>query len=267
DALTLHKATAGLHRCSSLASAYAMHDILDAAVSSLARVTGLLRDDGRLPPLRELPATASAFEEAGSGGGSQDKPAKVEPADPWAVEFGRSFKAQIAAVLLFNIAAEFGNSLREGWASAIEILGNLFVHSLLPVGLLTADEFSKRGVRIPRIGDPLGAGRRGGGSPARSSAMFSGGGAAPPRRDNGLFSTLTQLLSLSTGSGDDSEGLAATPEEVEAQRFTMECVTACHLEELFLDSRFLEEPALICLVEALIQLSFVNRPPRHTPRA
>ncbi|KAJ3412584.1 GDP/GTP exchange factor for ARF [Chytridiales sp. JEL 0842] len=235
DNLTLQKAVSGFHRCAMIASGFHLTDVVDSIISSLAKMTGLLKDSGRLPPERDLRSE-----------GSDDKSKPAPKVDRWAVDFGRNYKSQVAAVLLFNLASEFGNSVGEGWKSIIHILSNLFLHGLLPISMLTADDFVYRAIKIPRIAPPA--------AKEKTSQSSS-------RKDNvGLFMTLTQLLSLSTGSQDDDEELDPTPDEIDAERFTLECIAACRIEELFRDSRFLEERSLKHLVSSITESSIVPLP-------
>ena len=88
--------------------------------------------------------------------------------------------------------------------------------------MVTSVDFIRRSVKIPRIGQTS----RGKESPNVSV-----------RKDNGLLSTLTQLLSLSTGSQYDDE-VEPTAEDVEMEHVARDCITFCRLEDLFVDSRF-----------------------------
>jgi Sec7-like guanine-nucleotide exchange factor len=211
DSLTLQKAVAGFHRASTIAASFGQTEVLDNIVTSLAKVTGLLKDHGRVPPERDLRS-------------ENDKSKSPPKVDRWAVDFGRNYKGQVAAVLMFNLASEFGNSISHGWEQIIQILSNLFMHGLLPISMISADDFVYRSVKIPRILAP---------NAKEKSAQSSA-----PKRDNvGLFMTLTQLLNLSSGSQEDEDDLEPTPDEIDAERYTLECIAACRPEELFRDSR------------------------------
>ncbi|KAJ3296061.1 GDP/GTP exchange factor for ARF [Rhizoclosmatium sp. JEL0117] len=227
DSLTLQKAVVGFHQCASIANLYHMTDVLDNVIISLSKTTGLLKDHGKLPPERKLDAQEGAP-------GAGETPVRV---DPWAVEFGRNYKSQVACVLMFNLAAEYGNSVRAGWKNIIDILGNLFLHSLLPASLLTADNFIRRGALIPRLKVK---------EKAPAPRKESGGG---------FFMSLTQLLGV---GGNDDDDLTPTAEELDAERNTFTCIAACRIEDLFLDTRFLEEPSLQILLSTVVQASFTS---------
>ncbi|KAI8832005.1 hypothetical protein BC829DRAFT_449182 [Chytridium lagenaria] len=214
DNLTLQKAIVGFHSCATVASRFNLPEVLDSIIVSLSKITGLLKDNGPLPEDTDVRPDES-------GGRTQQTPRKV---DRWSVEFGRSYRGQVAAVLMFNLAVEYGNVIREGWKNVVTIIGNLFLHSLLPIGLLTADDFVQRSI---------------------TNAS---------RRETGLFSTLSHFLSLSSSSSNEEvEEYEPTAEELDAERFTVECITSCRIEELFADSRFMEEDALRFLMATLFQ--------------
>ncbi|KAJ3076852.1 GDP/GTP exchange factor for ARF [Podochytrium sp. JEL0797] len=231
DSLTLQKAVVGFHQCASIANTYHLTDVLDNIIISLSKTTGLLKDYAKLPPERKL--DESSLENEGA--------ARV---DAWAVEFGRNYKGRVACVLMFHLAAEYGNTVRAGWKNIVEILGNLFLHSFLPVGMLTADNFIRRNAAIPRLvvkqTEP---------APKKET---SGGG---------LFFSLTQLLSL--GGGDEDFEQPPTGEEVEAERKAIECVALCRVEEMFLETRFLEEASLQYLLSVITQACFAAPKTSH----
>ncbi|KAJ3094625.1 GDP/GTP exchange factor for ARF [Phlyctochytrium planicorne] len=224
DNLSVQKAIVGFHTCATIASRFDLPEVLDSLIISLSKITGLLKDNGIFPEENDV---------------RPDENGKLpqRKVDRWSVEFGRSYKGQVAAVLMFNLAIEYGNSLREGWKNVVTIIGNLFLHSLLPIGLLNADDFVQRSVKIPKLNQ---------GQKGRNSVSSAS------RREAGLFSTLSHFLSLSSSAGnDDSDYYEPTAEELDAERFTVECITACRIEELFADSRFMEEKALKFLMATL----------------
>ncbi|KAJ3194456.1 GDP/GTP exchange factor for ARF [Irineochytrium annulatum] len=238
DNLTLQKAVVGFHSCATIASRFNLVDVLDSIIISLSKITGLLKDNGVILEDRDIRSADDGSRTAGT----------ITKVDSWAVDFGRSYKGQVAAVLMFNLAAEYGNSLREGWKNVITVISNLFLHSLLPVSLLTADDFVNRGAKIPRL------------LPAKERTT----NANVVRKDAGLLSTLSQFLSLASSSQDDNYEVEPTAEELDAERYTVECITACRVEELFADSRFLEEEALKYLISVISQAAFL--PPATSPR-
>ncbi|KAJ3249664.1 GDP/GTP exchange factor for ARF, partial [Borealophlyctis nickersoniae] len=119
--------------------------------------------------------------------------------------------------------------------------------------MLQAEYFFRGPTPIPKLVMP---------SPTKSTA---GGNANARQQGAGLFSTLTNFLSLSSpNSADDVEDGEPTPEEVESESLVLECVRACRVKDLVDDSRFLEDDALKHLVKTIIQSSFEPEPSRKT---
>ena len=50
--------------------------------------------------------------------GSIFKKKKSSP-DRWVVDVGRNYRVQVAAIMLFNLASEYANAIRESWANVI----------------------------------------------------------------------------------------------------------------------------------------------------
>ncbi|KAJ3048959.1 GDP/GTP exchange factor for ARF, partial [Rhizophlyctis rosea] len=232
DDLTLQKAVVGIHQMGAIAAHYKLVDVLDTVVVSLSRMTGLLREGGReREPL---------VDENGNRIG----------VDQWVVEFGRNWRGQVAAVLMFGMVREWGGVVRTGWVHVMESIRNLFMHSFLPPSMLEAEDFVRHTISIPKI-------------PTRAATKMVSGAAA--RREAGLFSTLSHFLSLSSpNSVDEFANAEPTEEEVQAESVAAECLRACRVEELERDSRFLETEALRHLLKTTLQASFDFDPPKET---
>ncbi|KAJ1563279.1 GDP/GTP exchange factor for ARF, partial [Nowakowskiella sp. JEL0078] len=205
DDLSLEKAIIGFHHCAVIATHYKLNTVIDNVVISLSKITGLLKSDGPLP-LERTPVV--------NGGHLEEVIAKrVIKVDRWAVEFGRSYKAQTAAVLMFNLTSEFGNNLRNGWKNVLDCIRNLFLHSLLPLTMLEVEDFVNTVTMIPRI------------PPTKTEADSE---RQQQRKETGLLSTITQFLSLSGPFQlDEEEDIEPTSEELDCERHTLDCVRAC----------------------------------------
>jgi len=118
--MTLQKAITGFHQCALLSASYQLYDVFDYIVMTLAKMTGLLG-------LRYSNETAS------------NPVVKVNDVDvtisDLSIEFGRNYKGQLAAVVLFAIANEYGNVLRDGWKFVCKMVPidelNTFEHTLI----------------------------------------------------------------------------------------------------------------------------------------
>ncbi|CAG8783127.1 4309_t:CDS:2, partial [Acaulospora morrowiae] len=150
-----------------------------------------------------------------------------------AIQFGRNYKGQLAFVVLFTIANEHGNILRDGWKYILEIIKNLFVNSLLPISMLQVEDFLAGTITIPL-------------KPKTSQLSKQ-----ERNRDNSLLSALSSyLLSPYAGNYESSRG-DPTEEEIECCMCTVECVGVSHLEEIFADIRLLEQESLEFLMKSL----------------
>ncbi|TPX41417.1 hypothetical protein SeMB42_g05585 [Synchytrium endobioticum] len=222
DDLGLQRAVVGFHQLATIAAHYHLPEVFDNVIMSLSRITGLSKDGGVPPPPRDIRRITKDSE---NGTGEEDLHVKV---DRWAVEFGRNLRGQVAAVLMFNLAAESGSCLKEGWKGVAECLRNLFLHSLLPLPMIQVEDFVRGTITIPR-------------------------------RD-GILSTFAQLLSLGSGTNvDEDEDAEPSPDDIDAERCTLECIRSCRVEDLFADSRYLEDEALVSLVKTLKEASKQER--------
>lgn len=145
-----------------------------------------------------------------------------------AVKLGRDFRAQLAAVVLFRVLRGNESVPRNSWKYIVRILSNLFINSLIP-------PFDNAELDIPQI--PL----------------------QPPSQvvdrvnranDTGLLSAFTSYLS-SYAADDPPE---PSDEELDNTLCTVDCVTACALDDVLTNIRSLPVPAVASLVESLIAL-------------
>ncbi|KAG0227252.1 GDP/GTP exchange factor for ARF [Mortierella sp. GBA43] len=215
DDATLQKSLTGYYQCAVLAAHYQLPEIFDRVTMSLARMTGLLDTpynpaDNRDVVVEDTTITVSDL----------------------AVQFGKSYKGQLAAVVAFGVANEHGNMIRGGWKPILEIIKNLFVNNLLPGSMLEVEDFLAgttmillKAPVVPEVKDKV-------------------------RQDSSLLSTLSSYL-LSSSYSYETVREDPTPEEIEATRCTADCVVACRLEELFSVFRLLEDTPLTQLMEAI----------------
>ncbi|GBC25460.1 uncharacterized protein OCT59_019907 [Rhizophagus irregularis] len=213
DDATLQKAITGFHQCAELSATYKLYDVFDYIIMSLAKMTGLL---------------GSKY----SNGTANNSTVKVQDTEitvsQLAVQFGRNYKGQLAAVVLFAVANEHGNILRDGWKYILEILKNLFINSLLPSNMLKVEDFLAGTTTIPL-------------KPKGASTIKQ------ERKNDGSFISALSSYLLSQSNYEPP----TTGEEIEFSRCTVDCVKVCRLEELFADIRLLEQESLEHLMKAL----------------
>ncbi|KAF7725729.1 GDP/GTP exchange factor for ARF [Apophysomyces ossiformis] len=201
DDATLQKAISGFHHCALLSSHFGLHDVFDSIVINLATMTGLLEKAGNTSSLPDPIVDVAGQKYVISN---------------LAIRFGRDYKGQLAAVVMFAIVTRHGNSLRSGWTKILQIIRNLFVNSLLPSSMLQVEDFVSGTTSIPlKPKNP---------TPSRQQN----------RRDGSILSTLSAYL-LSPYTNDETYRPDPTEEEVESTMCAVDCVVACRLEELFAD--------------------------------
>ncbi|KAG0329161.1 GDP/GTP exchange factor for ARF [Dissophora globulifera] len=215
DDATLQKSLTGYYQCAILAAHYQLPDIFDRVTMSLARMTGLLDTPHNPADNRDVTVDGVTI-----------------TVSDLAVQFGKSYKGQLAAVVAFGVANEHGNMIRAGWKPILEIIKNLFVNNLLPGSMLEVEDFVSgttmillKAPVVPEVKDKI-------------------------RQDSSLLSTLSSYL-LSSSYSYESAREEPTAEEIESTRCTADCVAACRLEELFADIRLLEDLPLTQLMEAI----------------
>ncbi|KAG9300462.1 hypothetical protein G9A89_010088 [Geosiphon pyriformis] len=217
DDTILQKAITGFHQCALISAHYNLLNVFDYIIMSLGKMTGLL--DSRY-----------SIETA-------NIPVKVQdielPVSNLAIQFGRNYKGQLAAVVLFAVANEHGSVLRDGWKYLLEIIKNLFLNSLLPSSMLQVEDFLAGTTTIPL--KPKSASL-----PKQERA-----------NDNSLLSTLSSYLLSPYSSNYESTRSDPTEEEIESTLCTVDCVAVCRLEELFADIRVLEQESLENLMNSL----------------
>ncbi|KAF0385373.1 Sec7-domain-containing protein [Gigaspora margarita] len=215
---TLQKTITGFHQCALLSAQYKLYDVFDYIIMSLSKMTGLLG--------------AHYSNETANNPSVKVGNTEITVGD-LSIQFGRNYKGQLAAVVLFAVANEHGNILREGWKYILEIIKNLFVNSLLPASMSQVEDFLAGTTTIP----------------LKPKTAPQSKQERP--RDNSLLSALSSYL-LSPYSGNyESSRSDPTDEEIECSMCTVDCVSVCRLEELFADIRLLEQTSLEYLMRAL----------------
>lgn len=216
DDTNLQKAVYGFYCLAVLSAHYGLTDLFDNVLASLARSTGLMRNS-------EFPVGE----------------ARREGTDRWVVDFGRNHKGQVAAVLMFGVASEYGNIIRAAWRPLLDCVGNLFLHQLLPSKLTEAEDFIKGLIPMPITPPP---------SQQRKQESRADRG--------GLFSALGSILALRSSQDDERE--EPTAEDVQTDRLMQDVISNCHIEDIFAESRFLEEGSVKSLIQQAIQASIAD---------
>lgn len=200
DDYMVQRTIAGFNQCAALAARFNMPEVFDFLISSLSRVTGLL--------------ATSPSTDLGSYPFVEVEGQKVT-VSPLSVKFGLDVKAQLAAVVLFTIANNNGNSIREGWSHIFEIYQTLFIHSLLPPALLLAEDFLSGESVIPLRPNVAPTPRE------------------DRRNDGGLLSTLSSYLMSPYSSAIETKISDLTDDDIETTLSAVDCIASCRIEELY----------------------------------
>ncbi|KAL5051851.1 hypothetical protein BDW71DRAFT_1418 [Aspergillus fruticulosus] len=203
----------GFDQCAQIAARYGLTEAFDRIIFSLASISTLATDS---PPSTALNTEVQAGK-------------KSVMVSELAVKFGRDFRAQLATVVLFRVLTNNENSVQQSWAYVIQILRNLFINSLIPPfdSTLNAD------LDISPI--PL--------QPPSQVVDRDGRG-----NDTGLLSAFTSYLS-SYAADDPPE---PSDEELDNTLCTVDCVSACSINDLLSNIRSLSLETVMKIVESLL---------------
>ncbi|KAF8577240.1 Sec7-domain-containing protein [Ramaria rubella] len=217
DDYVIQRAIAGFRQCATLAGVFQLPNVFDYIVQSLSHVTTLLSDPGFITV-----SNHPVVEVEGRG----------VTVSSLSVNFGNNIRAQLAAVVLFTIANGNGNAIREGWVQIFEMFETLFLHALLPIRMLQMEDFLGGVSMIPLQGSQL--------SPHPIA-----------RGDGGLLSALSSYLLTPYSSSSEPSIPEATESQVESTLCTIDCITACKLDELYSQIVDLDLSSLIAALRAL----------------
>lgn len=154
------------------------------------------------------------------------------------VSFGDDARARMATTTIFMIANSYGDYIRSGWRNILDCVLSLHKLGLLPAQLAsdTADEMDSSSDHER-------------GKPATSSlSRLQTAPAATPRKSSSLIGRFSQLLSFDM----EEPILQPTEEQLAAQQRLREIVQNCHIDNIFMESKFLQAESLLQLVGAII---------------
>jgi brefeldin A-resistance guanine nucleotide exchange factor 1 len=139
-----------------------------------------------------------------------------------AVKLGRDVRAQLATLVLFRVVTGSEASIRKGWTHIVRVWLNLFVNSLTPAPFLPLETPASSVQRLPPSFplDPI---------PLHTPSQVVNKEARSA--ETGFFSAFTSYIS-SYAADDPPE---PSDEELESTLCTVDCIAACHLEEIFIN--------------------------------
>ncbi|KAF9518905.1 hypothetical protein BS47DRAFT_1379647 [Hydnum rufescens UP504] len=227
DEYVVQKVITGFRQCATLAGKFHLPEVFDYVVMSLSHATGLLQDDVSMNSGHPVTVNFPEVEVDG----------QTVTVSSLAIRFGTSFRGQLAAVVLFNIANGNGNAIRGGWTQIFEMFQTLFLHSLLPTRMLQTEDFLGGVSMIPMQGNAS--------TPTP----------VPARSDGGLLSTLSSYLLTPYGPSTEVAMPEVTDRDVENTLSAIDCIAACRLHELYTQIMLLDWDALVAVVKALTDLA------------
>ncbi|KAK8586829.1 hypothetical protein V6N13_085849 [Hibiscus sabdariffa] len=154
------------------------------------------------------------------------------------VSFGDDARARMATTTVFTIANSYGDYIHSGWENVLDCVLTLHKLDLLPAHLATdaADEIESSSDHER-------------GKPATSSLQrLQTAPAAIPQKSSSLIGRFSQFLSFDM----EEPRMYPTEEELAAQQLLREIVQECHIDNIFMESKFLQAESLLQLVNAII---------------
>jgi len=203
----------GFDQCAQLAARYDVPEAFDRIIYSLSQISSLAAET---PPSTALNTEVQAGK-------------KKIMVSELAVRLGRDFRAQLSTVLLFRSLSGHESAVGESWIYIVRILRNLFVNALISMPEQLANRLSEL--------DPI---------PLQPpSQVIDKDGKLG---ESGLFSTFTSYLS-SYAADDPPE---PSEEEMDNTLSSVDCVTACKVENVLANLLNLPTKQLEKLVNALL---------------
>ncbi|KAI0450865.1 Sec7-domain-containing protein [Xylaria acuta] len=215
DDAVFSRVVTGFDQCAQIAAKYGITEALDHIIQNLSYMTTLDNEN--------LSNTLLNTEVKVSDDSDSVMVSEL------AVKLGRDFKAQLATLVLFRVVKGSEHIIKNGWEHIVRIWLKLFVNSLIP----SFYNRSHAHLKLPKI-------------PLHTPSQIID--RAAKAADTGLFSALSSYIS-SYAADDPPEPSA---EEVESSLSTADCIKACHLEDVFANISNLPVPALLPLMEALL---------------
>lgn len=233
DEHVIQHAITGFRQCATLAGHFNLPEVFDTIVLSLAPATGLLDN------------TEDGYQMGNYPTAKRDGLSLV--VSPLAIRFGRSYRSQLATVVLFTIANGNGNAIRAGWNQIFEMFQTLFLHSLLPSDMLQMEDFLAGTTMIP---------------------LKTTTAVVPERRaeGGGLLSTLSSYLLSPYGASNETIPVEVSDDDVENALVAVDSLASCKLEELYAEILSLEAEALIPALHAIRGLAEARTTQRLEPR-
>ncbi|XVF16673.1 hypothetical protein REPUB_Repub10bG0052600 [Reevesia pubescens] len=154
------------------------------------------------------------------------------------VSFGDDARARMATTTVFTIANSYGDYIHSGWRNILDCVLSLHKLGLLPAHLASdaVDEMESS------------SDHEWGKLATSSLSTSQTAPVAAPRKSSSLIGRFSQLLSFDM----EEPSLQPTEEQLAAQQCLREIVQKCHIDNIFMECKFLQADSLLQLVGAII---------------
>ncbi|KAG2710184.1 hypothetical protein I3760_04G014500 [Carya illinoinensis] len=154
------------------------------------------------------------------------------------ISLGDDLKTRMATTTVFTIANRYGDYIHSGWKNILDCVLSLHKLGLLPASLTSDAEYDLEPSSDPERGKPATAS-------LSASHMPS---VATSRKSSGLMGRFSQFLSFDM----EEPRSQPTEQQLAGQQRTRETIQNCHIDSIFMESKFLRAESLLQLVEVLI---------------
>ncbi|KAI9821685.1 MAG: GDP/GTP exchange factor for ARF [Pycnora praestabilis] len=212
DDAVFSRVVVGFDQCASIAAKYGLTEAVDRIIFCLSSISTLASNNQLNTALNTE---------------VQVNDSKVMVSE-LAVKFGRDYKAQLATVVLFGVVTGNESIVRDGWQHIVRIWLNLFINSLIPPLFSTQTTLDITPIPLQNPSQTIDRGQR--------------------PEDSGLFSAFTSYLQA-YAADDPPE---PSEEELESTLCTVDCVSACHMGDVFSNINTISAESLRSLVMCLL---------------
>ncbi|KAG6492473.1 ARF guanine-nucleotide exchange factor GNOM-like [Zingiber officinale] len=150
--------------------------------------------------------------------------------------FADDMKARLALETVFSIANSYGDCIRNGWRNILDCILRLHKLGLLPA-CITSDAADDSETSLDLVYGKL----------VPNSLSTSQVQMVTPRKSSGLMGRFTQLLSFDI----EDKRLEPDEQQLAAHQRTLQIIEECHIDSIFMESKFLHADSLMQIARAL----------------
>lgn len=148
------------------------------------------------------------------------------------VQFGTNSKARTAMKSVFKFLHDYGDSMRESWKHAVDLIVQLYKLNLLPKSFLEIEDFCEQGGKVQLLYEAI----------------------PTPKTEASLLSSLYLYLSSESQRQPSYE-------EQEIIKMSRKCIKDCQIDQIIVESKFLHPDSLAEVISYL--QSLIKAPTSH----